>query len=54
MTTPRVSSSPPMDTNDSEVNDVPEKEIKTVITRMINKINEDMNMNLDEIPRQHI
>jgi hypothetical protein len=47
MTSPKVSSTI-MDTNDSKVDDIPDKEFKRMIIRMINKTKEDINKCLNE------
>jgi hypothetical protein len=38
MTPPKISNSTIMDTNNSEVNEIPDKEFKGIIIRMSNKI----------------
>jgi hypothetical protein len=47
MTSPKVSCTI-MDTNDSKVDDIPDKEFKRMIIRMINKTKEDINKCLNE------
>jgi hypothetical protein len=37
----KVNNSTTMDSNDSEVDEIPDKELKRIITRMINEIEED-------------